>query len=475
MGDRDFNEYTKYLRYFSTRVIQSVVQARMGQPVNHKCNPEPDQNDWFAIKVDEIGEIAAYLRSHVKKFLPAVSFLNVDFFLYLASGEVMPLETWIMSFDPNEKDEESQSQLYFTMSQLLRSVIAAARVTPCYRYYVKDQSADSYVVMYRVYEGKADLSLLGEKYKSIQLGRVMGKYGTIKLDLHYRTVLEINPTAYDENTTEVGETLPSGEVTLFHRHSIAPVPPTRQNKDKLSPCSTGVPTFTTNVQDSPFGSHSSQNKLGRSVSSSESSTTTKSEMKSSRGSPQASSSFPQRNSARRARLRNNSFPFASLLYESQYGDEDRLEKVEEDADNLTNNTNLLNRSPLKGVESKMHTCPSAPPGYIEEVTDNMSMKDNKSSASLEDSKKSDEAPVEQKKEDEMESSDDSYVKVLSFGISDDLGEDLTEYVREMRLAPVNLGSFLQAGSPDIAQQLDTFKERSQHFDDFLARLKENED
>lgn len=63
----------------------------------------------------------------------------------------MPLETWIMSFDPNEKDEESQSQLYFIMSQLLRSVIAAARVTPCYRYYVKDQSADSYVVMYRVF------------------------------------------------------------------------------------------------------------------------------------------------------------------------------------------------------------------------------------------------------------------------------------------------------------------------------------
>lgn len=54
-------------------------------------------------------------------------------------------------------------------------------------------------------------------------------------------------------------------------------------------------------------------------------------MKSSRGSPQASSSFPQRNSARRARLRNNSFPFASLLYESQYGEEERLEKVEEDA------------------------------------------------------------------------------------------------------------------------------------------------
>ena len=171
MGDQEYNQYTKFLRFFSTRVIQSVVQARMGQPVHHKCNPEPDQNDWFAIKVDEIGEIAAYLRSHVKKlvfikllklilshpsfsYLPQVSTLNIDFFLYLASGEVMPLETWELTFDPNERDEEGQSQVYFTMSQLLRSVIAAARVTPCYRYYVKEQSADSYVVMYRVSFGK---------------------------------------------------------------------------------------------------------------------------------------------------------------------------------------------------------------------------------------------------------------------------------------------------------------------------------
>lgn len=82
-------------------------------------------------------------------------------------------------------------------------------------------------------------------------------------------------------------------------------------------------------------------------------------------------------------------------------------------DNLTHNTNLTNRSPTKAMDPKLHSCPSAPPGYIDEVTENMSIKDSKSS--LDESKKSDDASTEQKKEglpgDEMESSDDSYVKV----------------------------------------------------------------
>lgn len=83
-------------------------------------------------------------------------------------------------------------------------------------------------------------------------------------------------------------------------------------------------------------------------------------------------------------------------------------------DNAANNGNFIKQSPLKAMDSKLHTSPSAPPGYIDEVTDNMSIKDSKSSVSLEESKKSDEASRGPKKEvgdDEMQSSDDSYVKV----------------------------------------------------------------
>lgn len=112
--------------------------------------------------------------------------------------------------------------------------------------------------------------------------------------------------------------------------------------------------------------------------------------------------------------------------------------------------------------STLHTSPSAP-GYVDEVTENMSIKESKSSASLTESKPQDEGSTneEQKKEpgseDEMESSDDSYVKVFSFGNHGDLGEDLTEFVKEVRLAPINLGSFAQSSSSALNEEVRSLK------------------
>lgn len=112
----------------------------------------------------------------------------------------------------------------------------------------------------------------------------------------------------------------------------------------------------------------------------------------------------------------------------------------------------------------MPTSPSAP-GYIDEVTENMSIKESKSSASLTESKPQDESSTneEQKKEpgseDEMESSDDSYVKVFSFRNHHDLGEDLTEFVKEVRLAPINLGSFPQSGSGSLDEEVSALKHK----------------
>lgn len=36
------------------------------------------------------------------------------------------------------------------MSTLLKSIMAAARVTPTYRYYVRKQSPETFVILYRV-------------------------------------------------------------------------------------------------------------------------------------------------------------------------------------------------------------------------------------------------------------------------------------------------------------------------------------
>lgn len=83
---------------------------------------------------------------------PTVSSLNLDFWLYFPAGEVMQLETWVLSIDTSIRDEDDSVHraTYFSMSQLLKSAIASARVTPTFRYYVKNQSVDTYVIVYRV-------------------------------------------------------------------------------------------------------------------------------------------------------------------------------------------------------------------------------------------------------------------------------------------------------------------------------------
>lgn len=59
-------------------------------------------------------------------------------------------------------------------------------------------------------------------------------------------------------------------------------------------------------------------------------------------------------------------------------------------------------------------------------------------------------------DDEIESSDDSYVKVFAFAGLDesgDIGADLTDFVKEFRLAPEDLPSFFQEHADKIAKQV----------------------
>lgn len=94
------------------------------------------------------------------------------------------------------------------MSTLLKSVQAAARATPAYRYYARKQSPETFVIFYRVglllikmfedllfkmFEGEPDLSLLGEERRPMRLGCLPSPYGSLNVDLYYRTRMEITP------------------------------------------------------------------------------------------------------------------------------------------------------------------------------------------------------------------------------------------------------------------------------------------
>lgn len=61
-------EFVKFTRFFCTRLVQSIVQSRMGDLVKYECSPEPESSDWFNVHIDEIGEIAAYMKSGIKRY-----------------------------------------------------------------------------------------------------------------------------------------------------------------------------------------------------------------------------------------------------------------------------------------------------------------------------------------------------------------------------------------------------------------------
>lgn len=136
------------------------------------------------MRIDELGEISAYLKSNIKSY-PPVGTLTLEFLLYTPSGQLLPLEAWILSSSEGT-DDCSRNELYHDMSTLLRSAIVSARMTPMHRLYVKKQHLETFVIMYRVFENDIS-SDMGKGKKTRKIGELVSKFGNISLDLHYRT------------------------------------------------------------------------------------------------------------------------------------------------------------------------------------------------------------------------------------------------------------------------------------------------
>ncbi|KAI1731896.1 autophagy-related protein 13 like protein [Ditylenchus destructor] len=527
---REQNEFAKFVRFFSTRMVQSVVQERMGHLVSHKCCTNPDTSDWFNLIVDEIGEVAAYMKSGIKKYPPNCPALTLDFFLYTVDGDSLPLESWVIRVDKNQIDENVNvhTTLYHQMSTLLKSVIMAAHFTPAYRYYVRKQSPETFVIFYRVFEGEPDLSLLGEGQKFRRLGYLPSPFGTLQTDLHYRTKMELLPPPFVEQTVVEDQAtvdIPGGKEqglnVLFNQASIpcGNIVPARGSETiAISPVTEDINSFSTSPlsNDLPFVENKSHFKLGRSTSSTdESATNTRHPSGSSRSdanSPKASNSFPQRTSSyKQVQIRNNSFPFASLLLSSQTSfDQTRsqmLPKVPEDAavlhssksdrgldtrvrpkrfSSLSSESTPILLRPQSTISENTSEVPCSSMPEAKE-SDDGSDKDNQSKKKVvfgcsSEENKNEEEDVQpqqnsQKGQDDDRlsiKSDDSYeyVNVIAFASSEDLGSDLSEFVKEVRLAPDNLHSFAPDNTDTINKQIDEFKEKAAGFDNFVAGLKD---
>lgn len=513
--DADSRDFATFMRFFCTRMVQAVVQARMGKLRTTPCAPNSDQN-WFNLVIDELGEIAAHLKSTIgRNYPPKVPALSLEFILNTADGDRLPLETWVIRLDRECQDwsVNVRTTLYQQMSTLLKSIIVASRFTPTYRYYVSNQGPETFIIMYLVYEGEPDLTVLGDEVKHRQLGYLPSPFGTLSVELHFRTKMEIQPQPFVEEGI-VNTAVQAGKSREFPM-GIA-VPTETSQTIPLSPTSMeNINLFSTSPssQDLPFRAKSPNFGIGRSLSAVDAvdrSEGTKSADQQS-SPPTSSSSFPQRNSAQRLRMRNNSFPFASLLLTSQSSSDQlkTLPNVPEDAALNTATTTLtesrskqsledfkgtkeeeendkeLRRNSSIGIEMVAFSDESTSnrPGsssQIDESRPNSKILFGCGPENREElSRQKETTSAQGNEKDDVDSSDDSsYVKVIAFagGTDEELGTDLSEFFKEVRFAPDQLRSFeAETTTMDLQKQLDQFRQQEPSFSRFVTGLREREE
>lgn len=191
MNSQSRREFSQFCKYFTIRSVEAIVQARLGGKIRTTCRGTQSR-DWFNVNIEEVPEITAQLvRSLNNTFPPYLPEVNILVALRTADGQTLNLEIWRISVDSEDVSEghcaNVRTQLYHRMGVMLRSIMSASRVTPCYKLYTRRQSADTFVLCYQIYGAPMDhRNLLGEKFRSVPLGSVGSSLGSLKVDLYYR-------------------------------------------------------------------------------------------------------------------------------------------------------------------------------------------------------------------------------------------------------------------------------------------------
>uniref|UniRef100_A0A0N4ZLM2 Autophagy-related protein 13 n=1 Tax=Parastrongyloides trichosuri TaxID=131310 RepID=A0A0N4ZLM2_PARTI len=175
-----------YVLKFMHRTFQSLVAARDGPTVKTKCSPL--KNSWFQLEVDEIGSVASVIKQRVRNFPYSCNVVNIDFLLNTLDYGLLPLEQWRITIDRNKKNSgniATAEGFHDGLTILLRSIVAAARQTPCQRYLVRKQNEKDFVLTYKIYEGNFR-PYFGENTNFVEFVNVKTNFCHICVNVIYR-------------------------------------------------------------------------------------------------------------------------------------------------------------------------------------------------------------------------------------------------------------------------------------------------
>ena len=199
--EKDLNKFQKF---FSYKVIQIIVQSRLGEKISATSKPNAMGYDWFNLAINDIQEVLEETKKVManNKLPSRNNPLCVEVSLKTNEGNTMVLETWRLGIDEKrENNSKITYTVYNRMGVLLKSLIAVSRATPAYKI-ARNQGHD-YILCYRIYFGQVRVSEFGENYHVIPVGSIGTPRGGLTLSVAYRTKLAL-PHSNSQSSDRLG-------------------------------------------------------------------------------------------------------------------------------------------------------------------------------------------------------------------------------------------------------------------------------
>lgn len=189
MSVKDIDTFTQH---FIQKCVQVIVQSRLGSE-RTQIQSNPNGKDWFNLGINDYADVHEQTFKCLKNIgLPASSSTTLssssgnsiqqpqqsslsqsstnivkkqwkvccEILLRNSDGISLALEYWVFSnfaCSPGADGDDGKlshqvSQIFNRMSNMLKSLIVLTRATPAYKLSFRGQSADSYVICYRVFK-----------------------------------------------------------------------------------------------------------------------------------------------------------------------------------------------------------------------------------------------------------------------------------------------------------------------------------
>ncbi|KAG1699373.1 Autophagy-related protein 13 [Nymphon striatum] len=182
----------KYIKYFTFKFVQVVVQARCGEKLD--CRIDPKKSQWFNLAIGDVNEITQETSKAFGNKMPCFNGQTVNVELSTLNHGIdgsfkIGIEVWTLSLNEDLSCPDIVHGVYNKLGTLLKSMLCISRLLPGYKTSLNEQGSESFIICYNVYLCEPDLSVLDTNYKTINVGKVGTPLGTLNLTVHYRTSL----------------------------------------------------------------------------------------------------------------------------------------------------------------------------------------------------------------------------------------------------------------------------------------------